>query len=129
MITPETIIKLCNVPIAADQKNQIDFASAAVQYAWFNSHVLFTFEEMTYQRMDNAVEVEKTIDDLWAVNYCLYKNETLPDKWFYAFVTRMEYVSEDVTRLYLDTDVYQTWLFEFQVLASFVEREHEDEVT
>jgi hypothetical protein len=51
----------------------------------------------------------------------MYKNA---DKWFYAFITKMEYLNDKVSRVYIETDVYQTWMFNVSILDSFVVREH-----
>jgi hypothetical protein len=129
MIAPETILKIINCDLQPDQKNQLDFASLNDQQAYFNNHLLFVYDEFSFQRKDNAVKVPENMDALWAANYCMYNNQVLPNKWFYAFITRMEYLNENTTLLYLETDVFQTWLFDYTFLASFVEREHEDENT
>lgn len=129
MFTPQTDLVLCHVPLSTDQKHQLDFASSAAQHAYFYGKKLFTLTDLEYQVKDGQVSVELAIDTLWSVNYCYYRNAALPDKWFYAFVTKMQYINEEVTRLSLETDVFQTWLFDFALQACFVEREHEDETT
>jgi hypothetical protein len=54
----------------------------------------------------------------------MYQNSNFGDKWFYAFITKMEYVSDRATDIFIETDVYQTWLFECNLKDSFVIREH-----
>ena len=31
-------------------------------------------------------------EDLLGYNYCMYKNDSYQDKWFYAFITDIKYV-------------------------------------
>lgn len=127
MLTPDTEIRLLNVPFDSSHKNQVDFSSLNAQYTWFNSRAIKTYHDFSYIKKDKTLNVQDDIDTLWAVNYCMYRNNVFPGKWIYAFVTKLEFLSENTTKLYLETDPFQTWLFQFQLMDSFVEREHEDE--
>lgn len=53
----------------------------------------------------------------------MYLNENYTDKWFYAFITKMEYDNDFNTKIYISTDVFQTWQFDLDFKESFVERE------
>ena len=53
----------------------------------------------------------------------MYQNESYSDKWFYAFITKMEYVNNGMTRIEIITDVWQTWQFDIEFKESFIERE------
>lgn len=53
----------------------------------------------------------------------MYKNINHANKWFYAFITNIEYVNENLTNIYITTDVWQTWQFDIIFKESFVERE------
>ena len=54
----------------------------------------------------------------------MYKNTHYLNKWFYAYITKMEYENDNCTRIYIKTDVFQTWQFDLTYMKSFVEREH-----
>ena len=41
----------------------------------------------------------------------------------------MEYVNENWTRIFFETDVFQTWQFQIDYKQSFVEREHVNDDT
>ena len=53
-----------------------------------------------------------------------YKNTGFTNKWYFCFITNMEYVNENCTRITFETDCYQTWLFQIEYKESFIEREH-----
>jgi len=53
----------------------------------------------------------------------MYKNGNYSNKWFYAFIVGMDYVNDNVTNIYLKTDVFQTWQHSLVWKESFVERE------
>lgn len=121
--TPSTTIYLCSVPIDSTQDNQLSFSSAAAQAAYFSSTSRHVFAAETYQRKDSTADVAAHIDTLWDSNYVMYQNSNFTNKWFYAFITKMEFLSNGSTRLWLETDVYQTWLFDTELKESFVVRE------
>lgn len=123
--TPNSIVNLCFVPFDATQTNQIDFVSVEAQTAYFVNTVRHANVGFTYQRKDNRIRVNANIDSLYNVNYVMYNNAHYTNKWFYAFITRMEYVSEEVTYIYIETDVFQTWFLECTLKESFVVREHQ----
>ena len=53
----------------------------------------------------------------------MYQNDNYSDKWFYAYITGMEYINDNMTRISIATDVFQTWQFDLIYKASYVERE------
>lgn len=123
-ITPSSDLKLLKCPIELDNKNQLTFANAEAQYTYFNSLTKLKVDGFTYLRQNNVIRYNAHIDSIISYNYVMYKNTNYSTKWFYAFITRMEYVSDTVTNIYIDTDYYQTWMFDLTFKNSFVEREH-----
>lgn len=126
IITPQTSIELLNTPLTEDQENQLTFSTLAAQNAYFEGLNPLILEDCTYQRKDNYIRYPGNIDGLYKYNYVRYKNADFADKWFYAFITKLEYVNENMTYIYIKTDVWQTWMFDITLENSFVEREHVD---
>lgn len=122
-ISPQTELKLLKVPILMNNKNQITFTSKEAQYNYFNSLPKLEIDNISYQRKDSVIRYPGHIDDLLEYNYCMYQNENYTNKWFYAFITNMEYINDDMTLISITTDVFQTWQFDFTFKQSFVERE------
>lgn len=122
-LSPDTEILLLNVPIEIDYKNQLTFNSSKDQENYFKKHVVYRYDEVSYQRKDDYIRIDKNYDELYNVNYVMYKNNTLPNKWIYAFVINKTYENENCTYLFIETDVFQTWQFYIDYKESFVERE------
>ena len=59
----------------------------------------------------------------------MYQNTGKTNKWYYAFIEKMEYVSDGRTDIYISTDVMQTYAFDYDIKPSFIEREHVDDDT
>ena len=123
-ITPDTNIRLLKCPLELDNKNQITFSSKEAQYNYFNSLPKVEVEGSYYQRKDSSIYYPDNFDDLLEYNYVMYQNENYSNKWFYAFITDTEYISDNCTRLEIETDVFQTWQFDLEYKPSFVIREH-----
>ena len=123
-ITPDTNIKLLKCPLKIDNKNQLTFSNATAQYNYFNGLNKLEIDGSYYQRKDSSIYYPDNFDDLLGYNYVMYQNDNYSDKWFYAFITDIEYISDNCTRLEIETDVFQTWQFDIVYKNSFVVREH-----
>ena len=128
-ITPQGQLYLCKTKLENDYKNQLTFSNATAQLTYFNSVIQHTFDNYTYIKKDNVVQVGKNIDEIIDCNYLFYKNTGFTNKYYFCFITNMEYVNENCTRITFETDCYQTWLFQIDYKQSFVEREHVNDDT
>lgn len=122
-ITPDTNIRLLKCPIKLDNKNQITFSNLSSQTTYFLSLPYEEVEGSMYQRKDSSIYFPAIYDDLTEFTYVMYQNENYSNKWFYAFITGMEYLNDNTTRISILTDPFQTWQFDLTYKPSFVERE------
>ncbi len=129
MITPNSRIRLINAPIEIDYNNELTFNNATAQANYFLSLPYVEMDEASYQRKEGYVRFNKGYDELLGYTYCMYQNTDYSNKWFYAFIDRIEYVNDETTFVYISTDVYQTWMFDYEMKASLVEREHVEDDT
>lgn len=123
---PDTYLRLIYVPINISQKNQISFPAYEAQYQYFMITCKgINCDRFSYQRKDEAIRVPYSPEYLYAskINYVAYTNKNFGTKVFYAFINRIEYVNENMSLVHIKTDVYQTWLFDFKINASFIARE------
>ena len=125
-VTPQTSIVLCTVPWEEDYKNQRTFADATAQATYFSglSKRQFLGNDFTYQRKDGYITIGVDIESIRNYNYVYYTNTGFSNKIFYAFITDMQFVSSNSTRIKIETDVFQTWQFDLVYNKCFVEREH-----
>ena len=124
-ITPSTNLYLLQNINNLSKQNQLTFANTTAQYNYFIGleHKLYV-DNFTYQRKDYIIRYPGCIDDIINYNYCMYQNEEYTDKWFYAYIKNMRYINDNVTEITIETDVYQTFMFDIEFKTSFVEREH-----
>lgn len=123
-VTPQGSLYLCKTPLENNYKNQLTFANANAQLTYFNSKVVKTYTNYTYIKKDNIVQVGDNIDTIIDCNYLFYQNTGFTTKYYFCFITNMEYVNENCTRITFETDCFQTWQFQIQYNRCFVEREH-----
>lgn len=119
-----TEVRLLSVPLENDYLHTAYFPDRISQTTWMKNHTVRTETNLSYQRENNMIRFPMDIDSIRYCNYVMYQNTAYTSKWFYAFITKMEYVNDDRTDIYIQTDVMQTWLFDYDVKPSFIEREH-----
>ena len=118
---------LSNVPFTNDYKNTRWFDTISLQTNYFTSkNIVHNMLDANFQRIEGAsfIRVNKSIDQLWGTNYLMFQNAQYNNKWFYGFVTKIEYVQKNTTNVHFQIDVLQTWRFEMNFKPSFVSREH-----
>ena len=124
VIAPNNEIVLLDVPLEIDNKNQLTFSNANAQFSYFrNLTGAKSYDKITYIRKDGYVVVNDCYDNLIKYNYCMYQNENFSNKWYYAFIIGLEWLSPNSTKVFIKTDVWQTYQFDITFLKSFVERE------
>ena len=124
-----TEVRLLSVPLENDYKHTLYFESPEAQASYFIGKTVFSELDFSYQRKEGYIRYPKHFDDLQNCNYIMYKNNAYSTKWYYAFITEMAYKGDETTWIYFETDVIQTYLFDYIVKPSFVEREHVNDDT
>lgn len=124
-IAPNTTIRMLkDVPLDNTYRNTIYFAYVANQTSYFSGKTKYTFAAQSYQRVQKGtLRIGRKADDLYDCNYLMFQNTAYGNKWFYAFVTGVEYVNNETSEIRFEIDVMQTWHFDYNVNMSFVERE------
>lgn len=127
-IEPNSTIKLLkNVPLDNTYEHTINFSNKTQQASWFSVYVKagMVFERQYYQRHERGyIKLEVLADNVYDCNYLMFQNTAYGNKWFYAFILSANYLNDSVTIIEYEIDDIQTWMFDFELLPCFVEREH-----
>ena len=119
-----TVRFLSGVPIDEDYQNSLDFLSKELQTAYFLGLTpIHTLNNATRVR-DGVIRVDINCDAIMNCNYIMFQNLDFWNKWFYAFITNVEYVNNNCCHVYYAIDDIQTWMFDVELEECFVEREH-----
>lgn len=125
IFTPDTNVRLLSVVLEPGYSNTLWFPDVATQAEYFTSKTVKFLEDNQYVKpQDGYIEVEGSPEQYYNINYLMYQNNNISNKWFYAFITSVEWASMHSTRLVLEQDVIQTWFFNVQMRNCFIERMH-----
>lgn len=100
------------------------------QKDYFLSKVKFGIPKNSYQRVDRFwLKVNINAEYLMDCNYIMFQNTPFNMiKWYYGFITDVEYINNNTSKIRYELDVMQTWLpgqnMDYQPLPCFVERCH-----
>lgn len=126
-IEPSTTVRvLTNVPLDKTYEHTIYFSSTSAQQSYFTGKTKYTFNNLTFQRVRSGViRVQAKSANLYDCNYLMFNNnEFVGSRWFYAFITGVDYVNNNTAEITYEMDVMQTWFFDHTPKMCFVEREH-----
>lgn len=127
-IAPNSIIELFrDIPIDITQEHTLWFANEQAQsdYFYSGSHLAMRLLEQYYVRQQRGViKAEASASVIFDCNYLRFRNTSFGNKWFYAFITSIEYNNNTTATITFEIDQLQTWFFEMRLGECFVEREH-----
>lgn len=127
---PQSRLWLCKTDLENDYKNTLTFSSLDAQRNYFIGNPLDptdfgvstkSYTEFTYLRLEQFIKVNDFIEDIDTNNYLVLINDS---KYYYYFITSMEYIDDSTTRINIELDVMQTYFFDIEYKNTFVEREH-----
>lgn len=125
MFSPDSNLRLLNVRFDSELRSTLWFPDRDTQTSWFLSQSdNVIFNDITYVKKDNAIVLGCREEDVWRFNYVMYQNSNFSSKWFYAFIVKREWASDYSVKFYLQTDPIQTWMFDWSLMTSFIERQH-----
>lgn len=120
MVAPQGVVYLGTVPWTADYRH-VYYDALGNATSIINSFMTLSTDGYTYLRESTDIRVPYNADDIYGINYCIYRNN---NKWFFAFVNTITYVNNNTSLLHLEEDVWQTWGANIAWHACFVAREH-----
>lgn len=118
------------IPFDKSYNHTIYFRSLEDQRDYFKDRKVYTFGDMSYQRINrNTIRVQMGYEDLISCNYLSIRNfKKLGDnpKTYYAFIDDITYVSDDVSEITYTLDVMQTYLpnNSYAFGECWIERQH-----
>lgn len=113
-------------PIDITYSHTIDFKSPEEQLAFWGSLVKTELREYQYIRRERRfIQIDKSYESLDGINY-LYFRSRENSKYYFAFVTEREYISDNVTRVFFEIDVLQSFMFDYKFKPSYIAQAHVD---
>lgn len=125
-IQPSTNIRLLSgVPLDNTYEHTIYFETEAAQRAYFQGKTKRNLTAQTFQRVERGIaRVQVPIGECYDCNYMMFQNTLFSTKWFYAFITSVEYINNEVSEIRFELDDHQSWLFDYTLGECYIERQH-----
>lgn len=126
-VAPNGKIQLFHgMSLTPDYNHTIWFDTQAHQDDMFSQIVYKEYNNQMYTRVSgNRCRIKDVADSIMDCNYMRFQNtRNNITKWFYAFITDIKYINENVTELTFQIDVIQSWYFQGQFKTCFIERQH-----
>lgn len=124
MSRPQSQIHICSgVMLDNTYQNTIFFNNIGEQKKYFAGKVVKDFLAYTYLRKDWDIIVQATEEEARSWTYLYFQNRA-DSKTYYYFINDVKYENPSAVKLVLEMDVMNTFLEEYTLGQSFVEREH-----
>lgn len=128
-VAPNGIIQLFHgTSLTPEYVDTIWFENKTQQNDMFSQIVHKEFTNQMYTRVsENKCRVQAIADSIRDCDYMRFKNTRgLDSKWFYAFITNIEYINENVSEITYEIDELQSWYLDGQFRACYIERQHSE---
>ena len=117
---------LCSVSeIDKYYQHVLDFNSTSSRRSFFNNKVLKVVEvDFKGDEFRDELTIPLSLQNVFKIDYLFFTGDDGKD--YFYFVDNKEYVTSDVSKLFLTLDVFTTYQFDFTFKHSFVDRCHVD---
>ena len=119
---------LQNINLNNTYKETYSFPTLAEQTNFFLLKALdnrsLQYKTVSPARAPNTIILPVNANRVLNCDYCMFQNSNYSNKWFYAFITGVEWQSVSSCVLHYEIDVLQSWYFEMRLPPCFVVREH-----
>ena len=121
--TPNGTLYAGNVKWSNDYKHAMLFKSQSARNEFMTSHLTKLKNNVIYYNPNNFIDVEGKLQNAETYNYVAYKNDSdISNTMYCCFVTNYDYVAPNVTRLYIEVDVFQMCLYSTDFYQCYIER-------
>lgn len=110
-------------------KKTIDFTSKANQLAWFTSKTYTQYDNVNYNKLQNTIKINTDVNfgEALEYTYCIIEElEDSSNRLYFCFVQSVTLITKGTIEFQLVLDPFQTFMCEFTLGESMVNREHCD---
>ena len=127
MARQSKIILCKNIKLDREMKNVLTYSESDM-LTLVNSTGIKVTEASDYSfigRGDrDAITVSVPYSTCLGCNYMAFQNYNYNNKWYFAFIDKVEYISDGATRLHYTVDIFATWFDYWSNKACYIVREH-----
>ena len=123
-------IMLCkNIKLDKNYQNCLTYTETQMFNLCNTNKVVYANDFSFIREEENAIIVPFSYANCITCNYMAFQNPRYSNKWFFAFIDSIEYVSDGACRVNFTVDVFATWYDYWTAKTCFVIREHVNDDT
>lgn len=114
-----------NIKLDKNYKNVLKYSeSDMINLITNQNNLVYSGNNFSYIREENSIQMEIPYGIALQSNYLAFQNPDYSNKWFFAFIDKVEYISNKVTKINFTVDLFSTWWSYWSPKACYVIREH-----
>ena len=117
------VILAKNINVDKNYKNVLAYTESEM-YSLVYANKTSELTNCSFIRDDNSMEVGLSYATCQMANYLAFQNTSYSSKWFFAFIDKIEYVSNAVTRIYYTIDIWSSWYDYWDKKPCYIIRQH-----
>lgn len=121
--SPNGVLYLGNVKWSNDNTHVMLFASKNARNSFMISNLSLVKSNVIYNSPNTYIDIESKVANAESINYAFFKNDSdISSSYYCCFVTNFEYIAPEVTRLYVQLDVFQMYIYDCNLYQSYIDR-------
>lgn len=89
-----------------------------------SSHLVSSQNNYNFLRETGTIKVSETYANCLKANYMAFQNTDYSGKWFFAFIDKVKYLSENSTEISYTVDIWSTWFDYWNPKTCYILRQH-----
>ena len=120
-----SIVIICkNIKIDRNYQNCLTYSETDMYNLCYTNRVAMATDFSFIKESENSIRVPFTYQECLSSNYIAFQNPRYSNKWFFAFIDSVEYVSDAASLINFTVDEFSTWYSYWDPATTFVIREH-----
>ena len=124
MAKSSRVILSKGIKLDEDYQNCLTYTEAEMVNLCLTNKVVEGNSYSFIREEKNVIKVPYSYGTCLKCNYMAFQNSDYDNKWFFAFIDSVEFISPDATKIHYTIDEFSTWFDYWHVKECFVVREH-----
>ncbi len=121
--SPNGVLYVGVVKWSNDYKNIMLFKNKTKRNEFMTTNLTLLKNNVIFYSPNNYIDIRGKIKNVENLNYCYFVNDSdISNTPYFCFITNYEYVAPRTTRLYIELDVVQMYLYDVTFYQSYIER-------
>lgn len=126
MATLQSKIRICKgIKMDKNYNNVLSYSeNSMLSLCESQAHLVASANDYSFIRNRNVIQTNFTYSQCLQANYMAFQNKDYDNKWFFAFIDKVNYMSNGCAEIEYTIDSWSTWYDYWNRKACFVIREH-----